>query len=90
MKLGPARPLNAVGRPGASSLFERNVIDGVPVLRRYDQRELGDQPIDYGNDLISFVHGKRALRAEVVLNIDKDQRGVLKLGLHSGSSLRSF
>jgi hypothetical protein len=53
------------------------MVGGVPVLSRYDQRELGNEPIDDGNDLVSFVHGKRSLRAEVVLDIDKDQCGVL-------------
>src|SRR2546423_1367522 len=86
MKIGALGALDAVGRPGPSSLLERNVVGGVPVLRRYDQRELGNKPINDGHDLVSFVHGKRALRAKVILNIDEDQCGVLELGLHCRSS----
>src|SRR6185295_18712390 len=88
MKLGAASPLHTVRRPRTAPLPERNVIGWVPVLGGYYEREPGHQSIDDRDDLVALVDGKRAARTEIILDIDKDQRGVLELRSHL-NALRS-
>jgi len=60
---------------------ERLVTGRVPVLSQDDMRESRDKPVDQRHDLVAARHCQRPTRAEIVLNID-DQEKVSVVGLH--------
>jgi len=58
---------------------EGDVPAGVPVLGEDDMLELLRDGINEGNNLVTFIDGECAARAEVVLDVDDDQ-GIGGLG----------
>jgi hypothetical protein len=59
----------------------------MPVLGQDDVREPAGETVDDRNHLVAARNGKRALRAEIVLNID-DEQNVMFAGrfvAHRGS-----
>jgi hypothetical protein len=46
----------------------------VPVLRQHHMVMTGDQMVDQRHDLVAVFHGERAAGAEIVLDVDDEQR----------------
>ncbi len=74
VELGAGRPLDAVRRPRAALAIERPMVGRMPVARGHDERGLGGQLGHERDDLVAALHGQRAAGAEVVLEVDDEQR----------------
>ena len=86
--IGPER-LRAVGRVdglirlrAGVSAGKRDVRGRVPVLRQQNVREDPRQRVDEGNDLVAARDPQRAAGAEVVLQVDDEQRVGGLNGMH--------
>ena len=63
---------------------------GVPVLREDDVLEALRQSVDRRDDGVAIRHGEAAALAEIILDIDDDQRGArVNRGLFLGHGLGS-
>src|SRR5262249_21497539 len=76
MQLRAERALHAMRRPGPTPGFEGDVVGGMPILGCNDELESGNKPAGHGHHLISLRHGEGAPRAEIVLYVYKQKRGV--------------
>ena len=74
VELGAWRVAHAVHRPGSPLLGERAVVGRMPVARGDDQRRVRGQPVHGVDDLVTARDREGAAGAEVVLDIDDDQR----------------
>ena len=59
---------------------ERGVVGGVPVLRDDHRLEFGSEPVDQRDDGVPIRDGERAAGAEIGLDVDDEQGGVLLHG----------
>ena len=78
MESGAFRPLDAVGGPGPAKLLEVLRLPRVPVPREEDGAmaafEERDGPIHPRDNLVAAGHAERPTGAEIVLDIDDEQR----------------
>jgi hypothetical protein len=77
MKFGAVSPLNAVIRPRSTKAGEMLCCRQVPIAGFYHNivfiQKLPNQSVQRWNNFIATCYGKRAARAEVILNIDDYQ-----------------
>ena len=76
MQLGAVGSGDAVRRPGPALLDERAVRGGMRVARPDDERDGARHADERRHDRIATGHAERAAGQEVVLHVDRDQRGV--------------
>ena len=75
VQLGAVRSGHAVRRPDAALLDERAVPGGVVVAGLDDERDGARRGDERGDDGVAAGHAERAARQEVVLDVDRDERG---------------